>query len=188
MRNPLSIRIPDGLREKLDDACKGSGRSLTQEVTRRLNDSFAIKAEPDPFLRAIQYLIGQAALFTGKEWKTNAWMFRAFRAAVSFILERVAPPGELIPPETAQQNAAKLGVPPDQLKNIPPEGYGWVLAGYIFTVLTTIPEPPSGMSPPSGSWAFAMPQAREALGVPFDEAESIATLERLAANKNEDKP
>src|SRR5688572_21468416 len=83
MRSPLSIRITDALREKLDGACRGSGRSLTQEVTKRLNDSFAINAEPDPFLRAILYLIGQAALFTGKEWKTNPWMFQAFRAAVS---------------------------------------------------------------------------------------------------------
>ena len=56
MRNPLSIRITDALREKLDGACKGSGRSLTQEVTKRLDDSFGIKAEPDPLLRAIHIL------------------------------------------------------------------------------------------------------------------------------------
>src|SRR5262249_24520298 len=87
MRNPLSIRITDALREKLDGACKGSGRSLTQEVTKRLNDSFAIKTEPDASLRAIQYLVGQCALFIGKDWKTNPWMFHAFRAAVSSIIE-----------------------------------------------------------------------------------------------------
>ena len=185
MRNPLSIRIPDELREKLDGACKGSGRSLTQEVTKRLNDSFATSVEPDPFLRAILYLIRQAALFTGKEWKTNPWMFQAFRAAVYLILERLSPPGELTPPETAKQMGARIGVPPDQFT---PEAYGFVTCGYIFTVLTTTPEPPSGMSFPSGSWAYAMPQARKALGIPFNQPESIATLERIAANMKEDTP
>jgi hypothetical protein len=187
MRNPLSIRIPDGLREKLDSACKGSGRSLTQEVTKRLNDSFAIRADPDPFLRAILYLVSQAALFTGPEWKTNPWMFQVFRVVVSLILQRFAPPGELTPPELAKQVGAKIGVPPDQLKNMTPEGYGWAISGYILTVLATMPEPPPGMSYPSGSWPYAMPQAREALGVPFDEPECIAILERLAANMKEDK-
>ena len=130
MRNPLSIRITDALREKLDDAYKESGRSLTQEVTRRLNDSFAIKVEPDPFLRAITYLIGQATLFIGKEWKTNPWMFQAFREVVSLLLERVAPPGELTPPETAKQIGAKMGVPPDRLASMTPEGYGFAISGY----------------------------------------------------------
>ena len=75
MRSPLSIRITDALRGKLDGACKASGRSLTQEVTTRLDNSFGIMAEPDKRLRAILYLIGQVALFTGKEWKTDPWMF-----------------------------------------------------------------------------------------------------------------
>jgi hypothetical protein len=188
MRNPLSIRIPDGLREKLDGACKESGRSLTQEVTKRLNDSFVVKGEPDPFLRTIQYLVGQAALFTGPEWKTNPWMFQAFRSVVSLILERVAPPGELVPPETAKQVGAKIGVPSDQLKSMTPEGYGFFISTAIFTVLTTMPEPPPGMNFPSGSWAHAMPQAREVLGVLFDEPESVAVLERIAANMKGDRP
>jgi hypothetical protein len=188
MRNPLSIRIPDGLREKLDGACKGSGRSLTQEVTRRLNDSFAFKAEPDPFLRAIQYLIGQATLFTGKEWKTNPWTFQAFRSAVSFVLERFAPPGELTPPETAKRLGLKIGIPPDQLECMRPEGHGFVISSYILRLLTTVPEPPPGMSVPDGFWPYAMPHARKALGVPFDESESIADLERMAANMKEDTP
>ena len=188
MRNPLSIRITDALREKLDGACKGSGRSLTQEVTKRLDDSFGIKAEPDPRLRAITYLIGQVTLYTGKEWRTNPWMFQAFKAAVSLILERLAPPGELIPPEMVRQFGAKMGVPPDQLESMTPEGFGFVISEIVWTVLTTMPEPPPGMSVPSGSWAYAMPQARKALGVPFDEPESIAILERIAANMKEDKP
>ena len=161
---------------------------MTQEVTKRLNDSFAFKAEPDPLLRAIQYLVGQAALFTGEEWKTTPWMFQAFRAVVSLILKALAPPGELIPPETAKQIGAKIGIPPDQLKNMTPEGYGFVISSAIFTVLRTMPEPPPGMSFPSGDWPYAVPQAREALGVPFDQPESIAILKRIAANMKEGTP
>ena len=182
MRNPLSIRIPDGLREKLDGACKGSGRSLTQEVTKRLNDSFAIKAEPDPFLRAINYLIGQAAVFTGKEWKTNPWMFQVFQTAVSLILDLSVPSGEFIPPERVKQAGAKMGIPPDQLT---PAGYGFHVFTSVFKVLTTITER-SDMNAPSGSWRYAMPQAREALGIPFDQAENIAILKLLAAKMEGD--
>ena len=182
MQNPLSIRIPDGLREKLDDACARSGRSLTQEVTRRLTDSFAINVEPDPFLRAAQYLIGQAAAFTGKEWE-DPWMFQAFRAAVSFILESLAPKGELVPPETVKQFGAKMGVPSDKLENMTPEGHALIISTSILTLLRTMPDPPLGMSFPSGYWPYAMPQARKDLGVPFDEAGSVENLERVANMK-----
>jgi hypothetical protein len=188
MRNPLSIRITDALREKLDGACKASGRSLTQEVTRRLDDSFGIKGEPDPRVRAITYLIGQVTLYTGKEWRTNPWMFQAFKAAVSLILEKLAPPGEPIPPELAKQIGAKIGVPPGQLESMMPEGFGFLISEIVWTVLTTMPELPPGMIVPSGSWGYAMPQAREALGVAFDQPGSIANLERIAANMKEDKP
>jgi hypothetical protein len=187
MRNPLSIRITDTLREKLDGACKASGRSLTQEVTRRLDDSFGIKGEPDPRVRAITYLIGQVTLYTGKEWRTNPWMFQAFKVAVSLILEKLAPPGELISPELARQFGAKTGVPPDQLKSMRPEGFGFLLSEIVWTVLTTMKIEP-GMSVPSGSWGYAMPQAREALGVAFDGPGLDAILERIAANTREDKP
>ena len=183
MRSPLSIRITDALREKLDGACKRSGRSLTQEVTKRLNDSFGIRTERDPFLGAIQYLIDQAAVFTGKELKTNPWMFQAFRATVSSLLERLVPEGELMPPERVKQLGAKIGIPSDQLENMTPEGYGFVLSCSIFTLLTTMIEPPPGMSAPSGYWPYAMPQARKALGVPFDEALSIENFERVANMK-----
>ena len=86
---------------------KRSGRSLTQEVTKRLDDSFAIKAEPDPFLRAILYLIGQAALFTGKEWKTDPWMFQVFRAVVSFILENLPRQENSYPPKRRRKSERK---------------------------------------------------------------------------------
>jgi hypothetical protein len=187
MRNPLSIRITDALREKLDGACKGSGRSLTQEVTRRLDDSFGIKAEPDLRVRAITYLIGQVTLYTGREWRTNPWMFQAFKVAVSLILEKLAPPGELIPPELARQFGAKMGVPPDQLKSMMPEGFGFIVSEIVWRVLTTMKLEP-GMSVPSGSWPYAMPQAREALGVAFDEPGLVAILEQIAANMKGDKP
>jgi TraY domain-containing protein len=188
MLNPLSVRIPDELREKLDGACKRSGRSLTQEVTKRLNNSFAIKAERDPKLGAIQYLVGQAALFTGEEWKISPWMFQAFRAVVSYLLERFAPPGEPIPPETAKLIGAKIGVPPDQLESMTPEGYGFFISSAILTVLRTMPEPLPGMSFPSGAWPYAMPHAREALGIPWDVTETAEILARIAANTKEDTP
>ena len=76
MRSPLSIRITDALREKLDGACKGSGRSLTQEVTRRLDNSFGIKAEPDPRLRAITYLIGQVRSIPARNGEQIPGCFR----------------------------------------------------------------------------------------------------------------
>jgi len=183
MRNPLSIRITDGLRGKLDAACKGSGRSLTQEVTKRLNDSFAIKAEPDPHLRALLYLVGHVTLYTGKEWKTNPWMFQVFRAAASSILERYAPPGELRPPETWLETVAKFDFPPGQLESMPPQAIGFFISNLIHNLLTGMKEPPPEVSVPSGSWAYTMPQAREALGVPFDPTGLITDLKLVVSIK-----
>jgi hypothetical protein len=188
MRNPLSVRIPDGLRDKLDGACKMSGRSLTQEVTRRLNDSFAIKVEPDPVLRAILYLVSQAAVFTGEEWKSNPWMFQVFRAVVSSILQELAPLGELTPPKTAQKVGAKIGVPPEQLKNMTPEGYGFVISSAILTILRTTPPPLPGMSIHSGYWPYAMSHAREVLGIQWDVSELAEISARIAANTKKDTP
>ena len=65
-------------------------------------------------------------------------MFQAFRVAVSLILERLAPPGELIPPEPATQFGAKIGVPPDQLKSMMPEGFGFIVSEIVWRVLTTM--------------------------------------------------
>jgi hypothetical protein len=133
-------------------------------------------------------LVGQAALFTGEEWKTSPWMFQAFRAVVSYLLERFTPPGEPIPPETAKQFGAKMGVLSDPLESMTPEVYGYVLSNLILTVLRTMPEPLPGMSVPSGSWAYAMPHAREALGIPWDVTETAEILARIAANTKEDTP
>lgn len=36
----INIRIPAALKSRLDEAAEGSGRSLTAEVVRRLEDSF----------------------------------------------------------------------------------------------------------------------------------------------------
>ena len=78
--------------------------------------------------------------------------------------------------------------PPTGWKACSPEGFGLLISELVWTVLTATPEPPPGMSFPSGSWAYAMPQARKALGIPFNEPHSIAILERIAANMKEDKP
>ena len=60
----LTIRMPDGLRDKLENSAKKKGRNLTQELLWRLEWSYRKQAEEEfkpPATRAICFLIGEIA-------------------------------------------------------------------------------------------------------------------------------
>ena len=123
LSSPLSIRMPDAMRAELE-ASRGR-RSLSQELLRRLQKSFNQDRERsrDPALRALCFLIGELAESTTslgpirhpstvQLWRSDPFLFRAFKLAVGKLLDALEPAGEMKSPvtkETAERIKADFG-------------------------------------------------------------------------------
>jgi len=103
----MSFRLPTEMRTALAKAAKGSGRSVTQELLRRLHGSF--RRDRDPALQALCYLVEEVAegvvnpapfRVTSMRplWRSNPFLFRAFKLAVGKILDALEPAGEIKSP------------------------------------------------------------------------------------------
>jgi hypothetical protein len=106
----VTMRMPEDLRERLVRAADNNDRSITQEVLRRLHDSFTRdrSKERDPAMRALCFLIAETAHqvagppVTNKDgteapmfnWRSNPFFFRAFKLAVGQVLDALQPPGD----------------------------------------------------------------------------------------------
>jgi Arc-like DNA binding domain len=115
LTSSLTIRIPDNVRKQLESEAAARGRSLAQELLRRVNDTFKEDrdADRDPALRALNYLIAQLGekISGGKyrhktirarmrsNWRTHPFLFRAFKVAVNKLLDTLEEPaGEVCQP------------------------------------------------------------------------------------------
>ena len=60
---PLSIRMPAEMRKQLEAAARANGRSLSQELLRRLRESFHRERDKarDPAMRALCFLMAETA-------------------------------------------------------------------------------------------------------------------------------
>jgi hypothetical protein len=100
----FATRITPDLRAALDREAKRSGHSLSQEIERRLRDSVQPESAGvwgSARNRALGLLVGRIArgieTYTGENWITNDYAFRALRAAVEELFRiwdvEKAPPG-----------------------------------------------------------------------------------------------
>jgi hypothetical protein len=167
----LSTRITPELRKNLDRAAKESGRSLSQEIERRLRDSFGIQRERNPFLRALFFsfaLMARQMPFS-RELRSDPFTFHAFKFAVIAFLERLAPPGQIVSPESAE-----IVWPTDMHGLVrSPDVLGNSLAGMVWHQLETVEPPPPDIAaklPGDFSSDYAYPQARRDLGIALDDS------------------
>jgi hypothetical protein len=152
--------MPQFLRDELERAAKQSGKSVTQELLRRLQQSFQQdqEKERDPPLRALLFMIGQLAdhvsgvmwfknYFAKKYgtkaislWRTDPFKFRAFKFAVMALLDSLEiPAGKLQAPvdeELVEEQVRRYGSDPSIAKMIreqrtSPEAYGRFVAGRL---------------------------------------------------------
>ena len=116
---PLSIRMPAEMRKQLEAAAKTNGRSLSQELLRRLRDSFHRERDKarDPAMRALCFLMAETAQeavgyhqlkpYPSRErvpmfdWRTNPFFFRAFKIAVGKLLDALEPIGKIEAPDVS---------------------------------------------------------------------------------------
>jgi hypothetical protein len=111
--------MPAEMREQLDSSASENGRSVSQEVLRRINESFYLERDKarDPALRALCFLIAQlaghvAGLTDPKgrpafNWRTDRFFFRAFKLAVAKVLDALEPSGEIRSPKEMFDNLDK---------------------------------------------------------------------------------
>lgn len=168
---------------KLEAAAKDSGRSLSQEVERRIEDTFGARQEQNPYLKAMFYLIGEASHRLGPEWQSDPWLRQVFKAATKLTLDRHIPDVACPVPETIK------AYHPDN-PDMTPAAYGRLVEWSVNIMLEAVPEErPKDHAYPSGSIAYAMPQARKALGVAFDKYQSdhhVAKLTEALKNMEEE--
>ena len=111
----LTIRMPQAMRDELEKAAKRGRRNITQELLRRLQNSFNEdrRKSRDPALRAMCYLIAEVAEGVTNPapigvkhlrplWRLNPFLFRAFKLAVGKLLDALEPAGEIKPPATLE--------------------------------------------------------------------------------------
>jgi TraY domain len=122
-RAMLATRVTTETRKALDAAARKSGRSLSQEVERRLRDSLKVsdKADRQPESAALAYLVTRLAETIGavskRPWHRNRWCIEALKFAVTKLLDQV-------PASDSDQ--------PGHLDNLTPEILGTALALQVF--------------------------------------------------------
>jgi hypothetical protein len=101
---PLTVRIPTKVRAELEAAAKERGRKLTQwnltkELVLRLRTSFVQDRDRsgNPAMRALCFLLlelGEAVHSNVPDWRSNPFLFRAFKVATAKLLDALEPPGD----------------------------------------------------------------------------------------------
>ncbi len=148
-----------GIRRSRTASCwkttaKESGKSLGQELLRRLQDSFNRDRDKarDPAMQALCFLIAETAQQTAglnkathRElyWRTNPFYFRAFKIAVGKLLDALEPKGDIEPPLEMQFNVTTEeagALENDFLKSFrDPESRGGYAARSIWASLRNVP-------------------------------------------------
>jgi hypothetical protein len=91
----LATRVTFETRRALDAAAKKNGRSLSQEVERRLRDSLksSAKADRDRPTAALTYLVTRLAelisAISKRPWNSNRWCIETLKFAVTKLLDQV---------------------------------------------------------------------------------------------------
>jgi hypothetical protein len=82
--SPFSLRMPEDLRQQLEQAASRSGRSVSQEMLRRVSNSFDRERDKGrkPETRALCFLVARLEEIVSNEadghWRTNPYFYQAF--------------------------------------------------------------------------------------------------------------
>jgi hypothetical protein len=110
LTKPLSIRLPDDLRAELEAAAGKSGKSVTQELLRRLNDSFHrdVAKQRDPASYALCFVLAELISLvnwntggddaTPSDWRKNPFAFKTIRLAFDRLMATFEPRGKVKAP------------------------------------------------------------------------------------------
>jgi hypothetical protein len=93
-------------------AAQKSGRSLSQEVERRLDDSVRNERDRRSDVRALAEAIAivteKVELATGKQWLQDAFTGDALRGGIEVLVRHFAPHGARVIPPNVEEAAARM--------------------------------------------------------------------------------
>ena len=108
----LTTRITPETRTAMERAARKSGRSLSQEVERRLNDSVRNERNRRSDVRALAEAIAIVAekveKATGKHWLQDAFTGEALRRGIEVLVRHFAPHGARVIPPKVEEAAARV--------------------------------------------------------------------------------
>jgi Arc-like DNA binding domain len=107
----LAVALPDDVRERLEAAVEKSGRSLAEEIRRRLNESFEADAHDDltrDFAYAGIWMAEELGRQADAPWHSSRKGCEALVVAIKLFLEGVAP-GKNASDPLAADDAPTLG-------------------------------------------------------------------------------
>lgn len=154
----ISTRFPAELRERLLQAKAKSGRSLSEEIAYRLEQSFTEEPRSAAHFggvktRAVLFLIARALhhlrIVTGQSWLDHPFTFRHAAEAIAEVMGDFVPDGDpMIPPDDILEFIRPAnGEPPaaalDRIRTYPlGRVYGRAaLAEFDFAIAGDIPDP-----------------------------------------------
>jgi hypothetical protein len=181
MTDALTVRMPKDVRRGVEREAKRAGRSLSQEIARRLKDSLELRARIDrefgpKHIYALGRMAGQMAqaveMQTGRRWQDDAFTASALCHAIETFVFRVAPTGPVKVPDRVERDADRLEDAAPSLAALAesfrtPTGTGIGVANGAVHMLLTYEAPPSDL-PANIVYAdqfYSMPELREALGL-----------------------
>jgi TraY domain len=174
----FSTRIKPDTRKALENAKRQSGRSLSQEIEKRLVDSFREEKSGDQGTRAFCYLIRELAKsirFDPKTyWHNDPFLFETFKLAVPKLIDRLKPDG--------------TAVPPPELGQFTPEHFATVTVLALWNKAVSFQPPGSHVEGPVAIAMYAMPQIRDDLGISFnDDPSNFFTSDKWRGKAKEGK-
>jgi len=108
----LTTRITPETRAAMDRAAQKSGRSLSQEVERRLIDSVRNERNRRSDVRALAEAVAIVAekveIATGKHWLQDAFTGEALRRGIEVLVRHFAPHGARVIPPNVEEAAARV--------------------------------------------------------------------------------
>jgi hypothetical protein len=101
----FSMRLRPDLRQKLEESAAADGTSLTEQIERRIAQSFEGTAVDRAALRVIAELMRQLDGMTGRRWADDPWSFDQLAAGIAHLLRQWRPEGEAVKAAVARLDA-----------------------------------------------------------------------------------
>jgi hypothetical protein len=108
MTETLSIRIPAPTRQRIEEAAKRNNRSLSQEVVRRLEDTFVGSSRVQALARMVVEIANTTELTAEKSWLDDSFTAKAVVRAIEAFVWQVASEGPETVPGPLEETAKRL--------------------------------------------------------------------------------
>ena len=186
---PLTIRMPAEMREQLKIAAKANGTNVSQEMMRRLQQSFDRDddwATNDPVTRGLTAILHEVIgyvsesyeghIYDGKpDWDSDPFGFATFRLALGKLLGAMQPKGKIVPPFDWKRLIEKCEFKSEEEKNLAsfslasfksPEARSEYIANWIWSALHRTSPPGLFEDPRDGErWVLRQTDMRRDLGL-----------------------